>query len=88
MEVNHQFAIDLIATLLYLLEKADNSQSVALVVKDIATLSVLVFKQKVKIWLLSLLQKKIEGRTELMIGNRKRILKTNNANIYFLGNII
>jgi hypothetical protein len=77
----------LISVLLYLLEKADNAELVSSIIRDIAVLSQVALKDKVNAWLLSLLQRRTEGKAELSIGHRKRVLKTNHANIYFLGDI-
>lgn len=62
IDATAQFSIDLLSILLHLLEKADNATSISQIVKNIAILSQTAFKDKLQIWLISLLQKRIEGR--------------------------
>lgn len=54
-----QFLVDLLAVELYLLEKVDSIEQIIEVVDEISVISHAAFGDKLKYWLLSLLQRRI-----------------------------
>ena len=58
-QTNSQFSIDLLLVLLHLLNSANEVNHIVLIVKYIAILAPLAFKEKLDVWLYSLLLKRI-----------------------------
>lgn len=59
METNSQFSIDLLSVLLHLLNLANEVKHIVSMVKNIAILAPLAFKEKLNVWLYSLSLKRI-----------------------------